>query len=47
MRMKHDRLSGERDATTDEDFARDIQVASDAYREPLNPPGWDASQTST
>lgn len=25
----------------DPDFARDVQAASDAYSEPLNPPAWD------
>ncbi|HEY4086381.1 MAG TPA: hypothetical protein VGM43_10610 [Bryobacteraceae bacterium] len=28
-------------ATTDEDFARDLQGAVAAHREPLNPPEWD------
>jgi len=28
-------------AIMDEDFARDVQVAIDAHREPLNPPSWD------
>jgi antitoxin (DNA-binding transcriptional repressor) of toxin-antitoxin stability system len=25
----------------DADFARDVQLAIDAHREPLNPPAWD------
>jgi len=28
-------------ATIDEDFARDVQEAVAAHREPLNPPAWD------
>lgn len=28
-------------ATIDEDFARDVQQAVAAHREPLNPPAWD------
>ena len=28
-------------ATIDEDFARDVQEAVAAHREPLNPPEWD------
>lgn len=28
-------------ATIDEDFARDIEAAIMAHREPLNPPAWD------
>jgi antitoxin (DNA-binding transcriptional repressor) of toxin-antitoxin stability system len=28
-------------AIMDEDFARDVQEAIDAHREPLNPPSWD------
>jgi hypothetical protein len=28
-------------ATTDGDFARDIQAAIDSHREPLEPPAWD------
>ena len=26
---------------TDPDFAKDVQAAIDAHREPLNPPAWD------
>ena len=28
-------------ATIDEDFARDVEEAVAAHREPLNPPAWD------
>ena len=28
-------------ATIDEDFARDVEAAFAAHREPLNPPAWD------
>jgi len=28
-------------ATIDEDFARDVEKAVEAHREPLNPPAWD------
>ncbi len=28
-------------ATIDEDFARDVEEAAAAHREPLNPPAWD------
>ncbi len=28
-------------ATVDEDFARDVQDAVAAHREPMNPPAWD------
>ncbi len=28
-------------ATIDEDFARDVEAAVEAHREPLNPPAWD------
>jgi antitoxin (DNA-binding transcriptional repressor) of toxin-antitoxin stability system len=28
-------------ATIDEDFARDVEAAVAAHREPLNPPAWD------
>ncbi len=28
-------------ATIDEDFARDVEAAVDAHREPLDPPAWD------
>jgi hypothetical protein len=27
--------------TPDPDFAKDVQAAIDAHREPLNPPAWD------
>ncbi len=28
-------------ATIDEDFAKDVEAAIEAHREPLNPPAWD------
>jgi hypothetical protein len=28
-------------ATVDEDFARDVEAAIAAHREPLDPPAWD------
>lgn len=34
-------LPEESSATIDEDFARDIEEAVAAHREPLNPPAWD------
>jgi antitoxin (DNA-binding transcriptional repressor) of toxin-antitoxin stability system len=32
-------------ATIDEDFARDVQEAVSAHREPLDPAAWDRSST--
>jgi antitoxin (DNA-binding transcriptional repressor) of toxin-antitoxin stability system len=34
-------LPEESPATIDEDFARDVEEAVAAHREPLNPPAWD------
>jgi len=34
-------LPEESAATIDEDFAKDVQSAIDAHREPLDPPAWD------
>jgi antitoxin (DNA-binding transcriptional repressor) of toxin-antitoxin stability system len=34
-------LPEESPATIDEDFARDVEAAVAAHREPLNPPAWD------
>jgi len=28
-------------ATIDPDFAKDVEMAIDSHREPLNPPAWD------
>ena len=28
-------------ATIDPDFAKDVEIAIDSHREPLNPPAWD------
>jgi antitoxin (DNA-binding transcriptional repressor) of toxin-antitoxin stability system len=33
-------LPEESSATIDEDFARDVEAAVAAHREPLNPPAW-------
>jgi len=35
------RLPKDSPATIDEDFARDVELAIAAHREPLNPPEWD------
>ena len=34
-------LPADSTATIDEDFARDVEAAVAAHREPLNPPAWD------
>ena len=34
-------LPADSTATIDEDFARDVQAAVEAHREPLIPPAWD------
>ncbi len=34
-------LLPEKSPAIDEDFARDVEAASSAHREPLHPPSWD------
>jgi antitoxin (DNA-binding transcriptional repressor) of toxin-antitoxin stability system len=34
-------LPEDSDAVMDEEFARDVEAAITAHREPLNPPAWD------
>lgn len=41
LKERIDRLPDSTTAIMDDNFARDVQEAIDAHREPLNPPSWD------